>query len=110
MPKVIVIGRRADILPFKAVGANLMEVRDGTEAGAALGGLGESTEPSLILITEDIMRKCPAEVAEFRENRMNVLLPIPTVNSTPGGRLEEMRALIARAIGVDLLGRKGTGG
>ncbi len=109
MPKVIVIGRRADILPFKAVGADLVEVRDGAEAGAALSGLGESTEPSLVLLTEDVAGKCAAEVAVFRENRMNVLMPIPTVNSAPGGRLEEIRALIARALGVDLLGRKGTG-
>jgi len=109
MPKVIVIGRRADILPFKAVGAELMEVRDEAETGAALGGLRESVEPSLVLLTEDMAGRCAAEVAEFRENRMNVLLPIPTVNSAPGVRLEEMRALIARALGVDLLGRKDTG-
>jgi len=109
MPKVIVIGRRADILPFKAVGADLMEARDGAEAGVALGGLRESTEPSLVLLTEDIAGECTVEVAKFRENRMNVLLPIPTINSVPGKRLEDMRMLVARAIGVDLLGRKETG-
>ncbi len=109
MPKVIVIGRRADILPFKAVGADLMEARDGVEAGVALSGLRESTEPCLVLLTEDIAGQCQGEIAKFRENRMNVFLPIPTISSVPGKRLEEMRALIARAIGVDLLGRKETG-
>jgi vacuolar-type H+-ATPase subunit F/Vma7 len=109
MPRVIVIGRRADILPFKAAGAELIEVRDGAEAGAALGGLRESVEPVLVMMTEDMTEMCGAEITVFRENRTNVLLPIPTINSAPGKRLGEMRSLIARALGVDLLGRKETG-
>jgi len=106
MPRVIVIGQRADILPFKAAGAELMEVRDGAEAGAALDGFGESSEPILVMMTDDMVEKCGTDIAAFRQNRMNVLLPIPTINSAPGRRLEEIRSLIARALGVDLLGRK----
>jgi len=109
MHRVVVIGRRADILPFKAAGAELMEVRDGAEAGAALGGFGESAEPVLVMMTEDMTEGCASETAAFRQNRMNVLLPIPTINSAPGKRLEEMRSLIARSLGVDLLGRKDAG-
>jgi len=109
MPRVIVIGRRADILPFKAAGAELVEVRDGAEAGDALGGFRESAEPVLVMMTEDVAGACGAEIAAFRQNRMNMLLPVPTINSAPGKRLEEMRSLIARALGVDLLGRKEAG-
>jgi vacuolar-type H+-ATPase subunit F/Vma7 len=58
------------------------------------------------MMTEDLVDACGIGVAEFRQNRMNVLLPIPTIGSEPGARLERMRQLVARAIGVDLLGRK----
>jgi vacuolar-type H+-ATPase subunit F/Vma7 len=106
MPKVVVIGRRADILPFRAVGAELVEVVDTEQAGEALNAFRQSTEPVLVMMTEELVNACGNGVAEFRQNRMNVLLPIPTIGSEPGGRLERMRQLVARAIGVDLLGRK----
>ena len=109
MHRVIVIGQRADILPFKAAGAELTEVRDSADAGATLIDFRESAEPLLVMMTEDMAEQCGEEIAEFRRNAMNVFLPIPTINSTPGKRLEEMRSLIARALGVDLLGRKDAG-
>ncbi len=106
MPKVVVIGRRADILPFRAVGAELMEVRDEGQVNEVLGLFRQSTEPVLVMMTEDLVNAAGSSIAEFRENRMNVLLPIPTINTEPGKRLEQIRALVARALGVDLLGRK----
>lgn len=106
MPKVVVIGRRADILPFRAVGAELMEVKDERQVGEALGAFRNSAEPVLVMMTEDLVKAGGSGLADFRENRMNVLLPIPTINTEPGKRLEQIRALVARALGVDLLGRK----
>jgi len=106
MPKVFVIGRRADILPFKAVGAELIEAQDERQAAAALSQFRQSAEPMLVMMTEDMVSACENDIADFRENRMNVLLPIPTINSEPGERLEYIRSLVARALGVDLLGRK----
>jgi vacuolar-type H+-ATPase subunit F/Vma7 len=106
MSKVVVIGRRADILPFKAAGAELREVRDGVEAWEELMRLAMSEEPLLVMITEDLAEECGEGIEEFRKSSTNVFLPIPTINSSPGKRLEEIRLLIARALGVDLLGRK----
>lgn len=106
MSKVVVIGKRADILPFRAVGAELMEVQDSGQAVTALNTFRQSSEPILVMMTEDFVDSCVAGVEEFRQNRMNVLLPIPTIATEQGGRLERMRHLVARAIGVDLLGRK----
>ena len=106
MSKVVVIGRRADILPFRAVGAELMEVLDSVQAVTALKAFRQSGEPILVMMTEDFVDSCVEGVEEFRQNRMNVLLPIPTIGTEPGRRLERMRQLVARAIGVDLLGRK----
>lgn len=106
MPKVVVIGRRADILPFRAVGAELMEVSDERQAASALGNFRQSTEPVLVMMTEDMVNASASGIAEFRQNGMNVLLPIPTINTEPGRRLEQIRALVARALGIDLLGKK----
>ena len=106
MPKVFVLGRRSDILPFRAVGAELLEIRDESQVGAALERFKNSTEPVILMMSEDLVNTCTHEIERFRENKMNILLPIPTINTEPGLRLAQIRALVARSLGVDLLGRK----
>ena len=106
MPKVFVLGRRSDILPFRAVGAELLEIRDESQVGPALERFKSTTEPVMLMMTEDLVSSCTHEIEQFRENKMNILLTIPTINTEPGLRLAQIRALVARSLGVDLLGRK----
>ncbi len=106
MPKLIAIGNRADILPFRAVGAELIEVQDERQAGTALNGIRESEEPAVVMITEGMATAGAQEIEELRKSGKHVFLPIPTIHTKPGKRLEEIRSLVARALGVDLLGRK----
>lgn len=105
MPKVFVIGRRADILPFRALGSELIEIEDEANVGAAFDRL-QTDEPVMVMMTEDLVSRCPERIAEFREKPMNMLLPIPSMTTSPGIRLEEVRSLVARSLGVDLLGQK----
>ena len=110
MPKVFVIGRRADILPFRALGSELIEiipdqVGDRATVSAAFDRV-QADEPVMVMMTEDLVSRCPEKIAEFREKPMNMLLPIPSMTASPGIRLEEIRSLVARSLGVDLLGQK----
>ena len=105
MPKVFVIGRRADILPFRALGSELIEIEDEATVSAAFDRV-QADEPVMVMITEDLVGRCPEKIAEFREKPMNMLLPIPSMTASPGIRLEEIRSLVARSLGVDLLGQK----
>jgi vacuolar-type H+-ATPase subunit F/Vma7 len=106
MLKVFVLGRRSDILPFRAVGVELLEIRDEGQVAPALERFKGTTEPVMLMMTEDLVSSCIEEIALFRENKMNILLPIPTVTTEQGLRLAQIRAMVARALGVDLLGRK----
>jgi vacuolar-type H+-ATPase subunit F/Vma7 len=108
MVKVVVIGRRSDILPFKAVGAELIEVEASNGAGDALRSFRDSSEPLMVLITEDFVSACPNEVSTFREIKKNVLLPIPSLSGIQGIRLNEMRSFVTRSLGVDLLAKGNT--
>ena len=105
MPKVFVIGRRADILPFRALGSELIEIEDEATVSAAFDRV-QTDEPVMVMMTEDLVSRCPEKIAEFREKPMNMLLPIPSMTASPGIRLEEVRSLVARSLGVDLLGQK----
>lgn len=108
MLKVVVIGRHSDILPFKAVGAELIEVETSNAAGNALMGFRHSTQPLMVLMTEDFASDCPDELITFRENKRNVFLAIPSLGGIQGIRLHEMRSFITRSLGVDLLSKENT--
>ena len=106
MPEVFVIGRRGDVLPFKAAGAEVIEAEDCEGAAAALAKLERLTAPCLVMIAEDLARGCADAVAKFRTGRERSVVSIPTLAAKPGAMLDKVRALVARSIGVDLLGRK----
>ena len=106
MLKLAIIGRYADILPFRAIGAELIQVQDDSKAGVLLKNLKHSSEPYMVMMTEDLAGKCPEEIDDFRQNEMNIFLSIPSLTSTPGTRMEEIRTLVSRSLGVDLLGQK----
>ncbi len=109
MPKLVVIGRRADILPFKALGGECIEVDGAPAAETAIERVRKAGGPVLVMLTEDLMNACRDVIGVFRETQGNMLLPIPPMTGASGARLQEIRAAVARALGVDLLGQKQAG-
>ena len=106
MSKVIAIGRREDILGFKAAGVELEEVDDREGAAAAFESIMEISQPCVVMVTEDLAEVLKDEIASFRAgSSMRAVLAIPTLAEPPGRTLAFIRNLIARALGVDLLGR-----
>ena len=107
MSKVIAIGRRGDILPFKAAGVELLEIEGAEGAAAAFDSIMDMPDPCVVFVTEDLAEAAQAEIERFRRTRKRAVLAIPTLLKAPGLRLGEIRELVARALGVDLLGREG---
>ena len=105
MPKIMAIGRRADILPFKAAGVELLEVETGEDAVAAFDSIMGMGEPCAVMVTEDLVKAVEEPMAAFRRGEARAVLVIPSMTAAPGARLASIRALVARALGVDLLGR-----
>ena len=105
MPKIMAIGHRADILPFKAAGVELLEVETSEDAAAAFDSIMGISEPCAVMVTEDLMEAVEEPMAAFRVEKARAVLVIPSMTAAPGARLASIRALVARALGVDLLGR-----
>lgn len=105
MSKVIAIGRRADILPFKVAGTELVQVASPAGAVAAFESIMEIPEPCVVMVTEDFMAAAASAIEKFRARRLRAVVAIPTLAAPPGKRREEISRLVARALGVDLLGR-----
>jgi vacuolar-type H+-ATPase subunit F/Vma7 len=105
MLKLYVIGPRSEILPFKSIGAELVDSQ--TEpVQEMLKNLKGSTDQVLIMIAEELAAGLGAEIAALRQNPKVILLPIPSINTPPGTRLREIQKMIALSLGVDLLGQK----
>ena len=105
MPKIYVIGYRAHILPFRAAGLELIEVENSEGVKEAFEKLMDETEPCTVLVMEDLAEKCWETIETFQKGNMRIVLPIASLTTKPGKRLEKIRVQIARALGVDLLGR-----
>ncbi|MDR3078200.1 MAG: hypothetical protein LBV15_05505 [Planctomycetota bacterium] len=105
MPKVKVIGRHASILPFKAVGVELADVEGAEEARAALREIRESGEETLVLIPEDLAGECAADIAQLRQGASMLVLSLPAFTGEVGVQRERVRQLVARSLGVDLMGK-----
>ena len=110
MLKLIVIGPRADILPFKAIGAELMDAQDGSAASEALESLRDAEEQLLVMMTEEIANQAGPAIVTFRKQKKNIFLPIPSITTPVGSRIEQIRAMVARSLGVDLLGQNTAAG
>ncbi len=105
MPKVTVIGKHANILPFKAVGVEPLDVETPDDAKAALRSIRESGEETLVLIPEDIAADCENEIALLRQGTQVVVLTLPASTGQVGTQREQVRQLVARSLGVDLMGK-----
>lgn len=106
MPRVTVIGKHANILPFKAVGVEPLDVETADEAKAALRKIREDGEETLVLIPEDLALQCQGEIANLRKSVSVVVMTLPASDAEEvGAQREYVRQLVARSLGVDLMGK-----
>ncbi len=93
MPKVMVIGKHAAILPFKAVGVVPVDVETADDARAALRAVRETEEQTLVLIPEDIAAETQREIALLRQGVNVVVMTLPASTGKVGGERGQMRKL-----------------
>jgi vacuolar-type H+-ATPase subunit F/Vma7 len=105
MLKLYVVGPRAEILPFRTIGAELID-SNSESVPEFLNNLRQTPDHVLVLITEELTTGIGAEIAKLRLNPNIIFLPIPSLNTPPGTRMREIQKMIALSLGVDLLGQK----
>ena len=106
MPKVLVVGKHAQILPFKSVGVEPVDVETPDDAKRALRSIRESGEETLALIPEDLAMECANEIALLRQGTNVVIMTLPAMTGEVGAQRERVRQLVARSLGVDLMGKR----
>lgn len=106
MSNVYIIGEQNMILPFRGVGAVLLPVLDRPEVLEALRRVKGDPGAGVVFIAEETAAILGGDaLGLFRAQYPGTVVTIPTRRGGGQQTLEEMRSLVARAIGVDLMGR-----
>lgn len=102
MYKVAVIGDRDSVLGFAAVGISVFPVMNSEEALLTLRRI-EKEGYAVIYLTEQIAVNILAEIEEYKDNEIPIIVLIPGNQGSIGIGLEAIKRSAERAIGVDIL-------
>ena len=100
--KIASIGELDVILPFKAIGADIYPVTTPDEAREVLRKLLKE-DVGIILIPDDLVPEIRDFLTEIRGESLPCILPIPGSKGSSGLALREMRELIKKSVGVDIM-------
>ncbi len=104
MYKVGVIGDKDSVLGFKAIGFDVFPVHDAKEAEALVHELGKG-EYAVLYVTEQIAELIAPTMAEYRDKRFPVIIPIPGVLGNLGIGMDGVKKCVVKAVGADILFR-----
>ena len=102
MYKIGVIGDRDSILGFKAVGFDVFEVSNATEAEKCLRDAA-AREYAVIYITEQAAAEIIDAIDRYKETLFPAVIPIPGNSGATGLGMMNVKKSVERAIGADIL-------
>lgn len=107
--RIVAVGERDSIIGFKGVGVEILPVRSGSELEPILKRVTADPTVALILMTEPVAEPCLDLISQYREKTDAVLLIIPSHQGSRQISFQEMKRLIERAVGVNILEERGGG-
>lgn len=105
MTKAYVIGEKHQILGFKGVGFEIVPVTEASQAADALFQLSRGHDTGLVLITEVLAKEAPQAIDDFRTRSSAIVVVIPTHEGAMHLSFNDMRKIVERSLGIDLLGK-----
>ena len=100
---IAVIGERAGISGFKAVGFKTVSVTSGTEVEKAIDSL-LSDDCFVIFITEQLFQDAKHLLGKYKDNRTLAIIPIPGRSGRTGIGMRNLDSYIESALGGNILG------
>ena len=102
MYKIGVIGDRASVLGFRAVGLDVFPTDDADEARKTLKRLAKE-DFAIIYVTEQLYQYMQDEVDEYTDLRIPAIIPIPGRDGSLGIGMKSVKKSVERAVGADIL-------
>lgn len=106
MSKIVVIGEKADILPYQSIGVEIEPVNTIEETVNVLKKTVQDSSVGIILITENMAEQCLDTITEMRNKTARAITIIPTQQGSRHISTMELNKEVGRAVGMDILGKK----
>lgn len=99
--KIAVIGDKDLILAFKAVGMDVFDAVNASQAELLVKKLAK--EYSIIFITEDLAQEINNVLMKYKTKAFPAIIPIPSSKGSTGYGEKGVKADVEKAIGTDIL-------
>ncbi|MBO7375753.1 MAG: V-type ATP synthase subunit F [Clostridia bacterium] len=103
MYKVAVLGKRADVLGFMALGFRVEAVNDAADAAQSLRRLAAAREYAVIFVCEDVAVLLKDEISKYSDDVIPAIIPIPTATADSGYGMNAVTESVIKAVGADVL-------
>ena len=106
MSKVAAVGEKDVLLCFKAVGVEIFPVVKSDECLSKIKELAPDPTYGIILVTESLAKNITEEISHLIQKYTNTILIIPNHSGSLNTSLLEIKKLIERAVGIDLISKE----
>ena len=100
---IAVIGERASIICFKAVGFKTISVRNNAEVVKAMDSLVKD-DCLVIFITEHALKGAQHVLEKYKDNRTTAIIPIPGKFGKTGIGMQNLDKYVENALGRNIFG------
>lgn len=101
MHKIAVMGDKASVLGFKALGLDVFPC-DFTGAGKILHSLSEENY-AIVYITEQLATYIQSDIEAYKESITPAIILIPSKDGSLGIGMNNVKKCVERAVGADIL-------
>lgn len=100
--KIAVVGEKASVMGFRAVGFEVAETEDASAVEAAVARMVRE-QYGVVFITEQALHRTPGLLDKYKSLRIPAIIPIPGRDGTLGIGMYNLRKSVERAVGADIL-------
>ncbi len=102
MYKIGVVGDRASIVGFRAVGLTVFPCENAEDAKKVVHKLAKD-DFAIIYVTEGLAAEIPEIVDRYKDSMLPAIIPIPNKDGSTGAGMDNVRKAVERAVGADIL-------
>lgn len=101
--KIAVVGEKASVMGFRAVGFEVFEVQDAaTETEQIIDRLTKDGY-GVVFITEQALSDAMHVMDKYKNSKLPAIIPIPGRDGTMGIGMTNLHKSVERAVGADIL-------
>lgn len=103
--RIAMIGGKTSTMGFRALGVDTFEVRAPAEAGESWARI-QLEDYAVVFVTEPVYQVLRADIEALPLGGLPVVTIIPSVLGSKGVGYENVRRLVERAVGTDVMARE----